>query len=97
LRSEFLCCASRRGDRGKIEVFKAPIPQCGFAVVGDLARFPHRSHSGMSQQLKAAKTAYFRCLALVLMMIQRLIAVASHHHQFRMFVATNIDGFDRCH
>ena len=97
MRSEFLCCASRRGDRVQIDVFKAPIPQCDFVVVGDLARFPHRSHSSMSQPLKAAKTADFRCLALVLMMIQRLIAVASHHHQFRMFVAANIYGFDRCH
>mgnify|MGYP003385521660 CR=1 FL=1 len=63
-------------------------------MVGDLARFPHRSHSGKSQPLKAAKTADFRCLALVSDGFAPLASVASHHHQFRMFVATNIDGFN---
>jgi phosphoserine aminotransferase len=78
-------------------VFKPPFSQCGFAVVGDLARFPHRSHSGMSQPLKAAKTADFRCLALVFDDFALLASVAGHRHQFRMFAVTNIDGFDRCH
>jgi hypothetical protein len=62
----------------KLTCSKRQFHNVDWFVAGDLARFPHRSHSGMSQPLKAAKTADFRCLALVSDGFALLVSVASH-------------------